>query len=209
MKLSRRRFLRSTLILAGISALPPIILSSCLPAKGKRELRTVFIGSRENFERYLPFFRKLKRNKFTVSSLEDTLAGDADISFCDTGSTNKSTYILLLLEQGKDVLVNYPMGHTLGEYAAVSDFMVKHGRIVGMLNPLLFYPSVQLLKESIALKNVSIREIRISCHPDDLGEGFLVPGLCGSAQPLQRVVSYISGSFPLQVLAKATGHGNG
>ena len=208
MRFSRRRFLRSSFILAGIGSIPPAMLTSCFPGREKEKLSTAYIGSREKFEAYSPYFRKLRKNEFIFSSLEGTLSGDSDIVFCDPDSFNKSTYLLLLLEQGKDIFLTYPMGNTLGEYAAVADFMEKYGRVVGMLNPLMFYPSIEMLKNIINRDTMTIEEIRVSCHPSIPGDGFQVSGISGSAQPLERIISYISGSYPLQLRAEEGSRGS-
>ena len=178
------------------------MLTSCFPGREREELSTAYIGSREKYDVYSPYFRKLRKNKLIFSSLEGALSGDSDIAFCDIEFSNKPAYILLLLEQGKDVFLTYPIGNSLGEYAAVSDFKEKYGRIIGMLNPLMFYPSIEMLKNIIDWDSIAIEEIRVSCHPTDLGDGFLVSGSAGSVQPLERVISFISGSYPLQLLAK-------
>jgi hypothetical protein len=201
MRHSRRSFLSSSLLLSGMSAIFPGLLTSCLSRDGRKELQISFIGTREQYDGFRPYFSKLRSCSFVFSSFQTSLSGDADIVFLHQESANKSSYILLLLEQGRDVLCRYPLGYSLGEYAGISEFQVKHGRMIGMLNPLIFYPSTRVLKEIILEQAVSIKDIRINCHPGKLETDFPVSGLSGTAQPIQRMVSYISGSYPRRLLA--------
>lgn len=200
---SRRRFIKSSITLAGISVLPPVIISSCFPWRNEQELVIDYIGSQENFKSCQHYFDKLKRNRFVFSSLEASLSGNSGIVFLDTDPVYKPAYTVMLLEQGKDIITTYPMGNSLSEYASISEFMEKYGRIVGLLNPLAFYPSIQSLREIIMRENISIQEIRINCHPVNLGAEFSVTGPTGTAQPLQRIISYISDSFPVSLRAEA------
>ena len=70
-----------------------------------------------------------------------------------------------------------------------------------MINPVQFYPSINVLGKLIQVSEESISEVNITCHPYILQKDFQVGGLAGTAQPLQRLVSYITGKFHLSVYA--------
>ena len=190
--------------MAGLSMLPSVFLSSCFQWRGGgQELLTDYIGSQEKFGLFQHYFKNIKKSRFAYSSLEASLSNDSNIVLLDTDSGNKSSYAIMLLEKGKDIITTYPLCNTLTGYASISDFAEKYDRMVGLLNPLAFYPSIQSLKEIIIEENILIDKVRISCHPSDLSAAFSVSGLAGTAQPLQRIISYISNSFPVSLLTES------
>jgi hypothetical protein len=81
--------------------------------------------------------------------------------------------------------------------------MEQYGRIVGILNPLMFYPSVQELKQKLQIEDILPDRVMVNCHPSELKNSFRVGGFCGAAQPLQRLVSYITGSYPVSLSGEA------
>jgi predicted dehydrogenase len=204
---ARRKFLHTSIVFSGVGALAPSLLGSCISLGGKEKMTIAFIGPQENFKSWKPHFRDLKGMTLEFSSLEMALSGEAAMVFLDSDSSTKSSYIIMLMEQGLDVLTTYPMGYSLGEYASLLEFMERHQRIIGLLNPLLFYPSIQLLEGMIREKSVELTEIRINSNPFKLDDQFHVSGLTGTAQPLQRVASFISGSYPVSLMAKAKQNG--
>jgi hypothetical protein len=81
--------------------------------------------------------------------------------------------------------------------------MERYGRVVGLMNPVAFYPFIQILKEIIAGENLSVRRIQVNTHPSNLGYDFQVAGIAGTAQCLLRIVSQICDSYPLSYKAEA------
>ncbi len=204
MDATRRRFIRSSIILASAASLPPCMLSSCgSPGKEESLVGIDFIGDRESFDKYQEHFRRIRKNRFVFSSLETALSDGSDAVFLDTLSATKSAYIIMLMEQGKDILTTYPLAGSLGDYANISEFREEYGRIVGMLNPLLFYPSVKMLKDILATEGIPLDRIDVRCHPVTLDHGFRVEGPAGTAQPMVSVASYLSDAYPVILRAEA------
>ena len=201
MTISRRKFLNSTLKLGGLSLLPPAVFKSCLPARKKEDLIIDFIGTRQNFDIYKQYLNKIRGIRISKGSLDASLSNESDIILMDTGAETKSAYLLLFLEQGKDILTTYPMGSDLSEYASISEFMESSGRFVGLMNPLVFFPSLRMLREIIRMEKITLKQIRINCHPVNLVGDFRVEGPTGTAQALQRIVSFISDDYPLSLIA--------
>ena len=85
--------------------------------------------------------------------------------------------------------------------------MENHGRLVGIINPLAFYPSMEMLKEIIAKDDISLNKIHINCNPEVLGGDFKIGGFTGTAQPLQSIVSYITDTFPISLTAVTNENG--
>jgi predicted dehydrogenase len=201
-QLCRRQFLRSSVSLAGVCVLPTAILGSCFPAGRGAGLRIDYLGDETGFLYYEGFFNRIKDNRFVSGTLEGSLANDSDIVFVDTDPSTKSAYILMLLEKDKDILTSYPLGNNLSDYTSIAEFREKYGRITGLLNPILFYPSMLALGEIIDSGYISLNRIGINCHPTCLGHDFNVRhGLAGSAQHLQRCVSVITGQYPISLKA--------
>jgi predicted dehydrogenase len=208
MNLSRRRFINSAFTLAGIGSLSPTLLTSCLQGKGETELRVDFIGSSEDYERYLEYFRGIRNTVFEISSVDRTLAGNSHIAFLDANPATRAAWILMLIDNGRDILTTYPLCNDLGDYTGISDFIEQYGRHVGMVNPLLFYPSLRLLSEHISMEGISLQQVRVSCHPEYLSGDFSIPGLTGTAQAFQGAVYLIGGSYPLSLMGEADPDGN-
>ncbi len=205
---SRRRFIRSSLVLAGMVSVPPAMLASCgLIGRGDKLSEIDYIGSRDGFDRYNDHFKRIRKSRFVFSSFESALLDGSGIVFLDSDSATKSSYIIMLLEQDKDILTTYPLGGSLGDYANISEFREEYGRIVGLLNPLAFYPSIQTLKEIVALEDVSLERIQVNCHPVNLVKDFQIAGPAGTAQPLQNIASYITGLYPVSLQAEADASG--
>ena len=204
---SRRSFLGSALTLAGIGTLSPAMLASCLSGRGKSEISIDFIGSRESYDKYREYFRGIRKTGFVISSLERTLAGNSNIAFLEANTTTKPAWILMLIEKGMDVLTTYPLCHDLGEFANISEFIENHGRHVGLINPLMFYPSFRVLRKEISAQEVRLEQVRINCHPQNLAGDFSIAGTAGTAQALQRIVSITSDSYPLSLKGEADSGG--
>jgi hypothetical protein len=107
----------------------------------------------------------------------------------------------MLLESGKDILTPFPLGITLSEYANISEFMENYGSVVGLLNPLAFYPSSEMLQGIIATQGEPLTQVRVNCHPTDLGGDFITSGTTGTAQLMQGIISMVSDSYPRSLQA--------
>ena len=198
---SRRTFIQSSLTALGSSFLPSFFLTSCLPERSD-PITVDYIGSPENYKYYLDFFRKIKKVDLVQASLETSLESDSKAVFLDRDLALKSTYAILLLEQNKDLISSYPIAASLSEYNRIQEYLIRHNRILGLINPLRFYPSIRSLKGMVMLYTDPLTEILISCHPSEIMPGFNVEGTAGTAQFLQRMVSYFSDQFPVSLLAR-------
>ena len=158
-----------------------------------------YTGPEKHFKYYEPFFQKLKNATVQRTSFEDAINGNSHAIFLDSEPSLKSTHTILLLEQHKDIITPYPLAASLGEYKKIQEFLVRYDRKIGMLNPLHFYPAVKTLKDWLANENKALSEIRVSCHPTHLVNGYAVNGFSGTVQPLQRIISYITGKYPLSL----------
>ncbi|MFC2112582.1 hypothetical protein ACFLTA_04865 [Bacteroidota bacterium] len=207
MSISRRGFLTTSVKLAGLSTLPPSILSSCMFNGRKPDVSIDYIGTTEGFEYYQHYFNRTKGIHFTNGTLETSLSNESGIVFLDSDPVIKSAYTIMLMEQGKDILTTYPLGNNLVEYANVSDFMADYGRIVGLLNPLAFYPAIKTLKDILEQESIALEKVQINAHPLYFGTGFKIGGFSGTAQPFQRNVSYLTDTYPKSLLANADNKG--
>jgi predicted dehydrogenase len=205
MESSRRKFIyRTGTLAAGSYLLPSTLLSSCQPWGNARQVRMGFIGPEEHFKQHQSAFRKLKNAKTEFTSLEDAMKSDLHAVFLDVHPNMKAVNIILLFEAGKDVVTPYPMANGLDEYKRIQEYMSHFDRRLGMLNPLHFYPAVRTLKDWLEEETRQISEIRLNCHPRELVSGYLVSGFAGAVQPLQRMVSFITGKFPVSLLSEDT-----
>ena len=199
---SRRKFLHSSLAVLGISLVPVSLFHSCLSHNKQPEFITVdFLGDPELFKYYHSSFRKVPHFKLLLSTLESSMESLSEAVLIDSNPALKSTHAVMLLEQGKDIMITYPLASNLDEYNIISDQLVKYDRRLGMINPLKFYPSANALRDLIQVKEGSVKEVIITCHPYFLQKDFQAGGLAGTAQPLQRLVSHITGKFPVSVYA--------
>jgi hypothetical protein len=156
-----------------------------------------FIGPEEHFGYYKRVFQKLKNTRVEMTSLDEALKSDLHAIFIESYPTIKATHIILLLEEKKDIITPYPLASSLDEYNRIQEFLDRHDRRLGMLNPLYFYPAVRTLKDWLAEKTHDLSEIRVNCHPQQLVRAYHVNGATGTVAPLQRMISYITGKFPL------------
>jgi predicted dehydrogenase len=163
-----------------------------------------FIGPEEHFRYYQSAFRKLKNATSEFTTLEDAMKSDLHAVFLDVPPNMKAVNIMLLFEEGKDVVTSYPMANGLDEYKRIQEYLAHFDRRLGMLNPLHFYPAVRTLKDWLEKDTRQISEIRVNCHPRKLVSGYLVDGFAGAVQPLQRMVTFITGQFPAALLAEDT-----
>ena len=197
MSISRRKFILGTSALAAGSCLVPALnLTSCNPAGKSRHVRLGFVGPEEHFRYYKPVFQKLKKATVEMVSFDQALESDLHAIFIESFPNIKATHIILLLEEKKDIITPYPLASDLSEYNRIQEFLDQHKRVVGMLNPLYFYPAVETLKELLAKDNHELSEIRVSCHPRQLVKGYPVNDPTGPVAALQRMISYITGKFP-------------
>jgi len=197
MGISRRKFILGTSALAAGSCLVPALpLTSCNPTGKSRHVRLGFVGPEEHFRYYTPVFQKLKNTKVEMSSFDESLKSDFHAIFIESFPNIKATHIILLLEENKDIITPYPLASSLYEYNRIQEFLEQHDRVLGMLNPLYFYPAVETLKDWLAENTQELSEIRVSCHPRQLVKGYPVNDPTGTVAPLQRMISYITGKFP-------------
>ena len=201
MSLSRRNFIQSFLTALGSSFVPSVFLASCLPEKSD-PLVIDYIGSPENYQYYADYFKKIKKVDLVLHSLETSLESDSKAVFLDVELSLKPTYTIMLLEQNKDVISSYPIATSLLEYNLIQEYLVRHKRILGLINPLRFYTAIRSLKGMVMLYHDPLTEVLISCHPEEIVPGHRVDGTAGPAQFLQRMVSYFSDKFPVSVQAR-------
>jgi predicted dehydrogenase len=206
MGISRRNFIYSTGTLAACSCLAPSLsLSSCHRTGKEEHVRMGYIGPEEHFRYYRPMLQKLKDTKVDRISLEEALPSDLHAIFIDSHPPSKPAQVLLLLEENKDIITPYPLASDLYGYNRIQESLVHYGRILGMLNPLYFYPAVRTLKDWLAEETREPSEIRVSCHPFELVRGYHVSGYAGAVQPLQRMISFITGKFPFSLFVEKHG----
>ena len=199
---SRREFLQNSLTVLGSSFVPALLLNSCLPGRSRPEPIAVdYLGNPDTYHYFQQRFKKIRHFEFLLSSLENSMDSESEAVLIDSDTGIKSTHAVMLLEQGKDIIVTYPLAANLDEYNFIQDQVVRYDRRLGMINPVQFYPSINALGKLIQVSEESISEVNITCHPYILQKDFQVGGLAGTAQPLQRLVSYITGKFPLSVYA--------
>lgn len=184
------------------------LFSSCnlLPEK-KSTLTMDYVGTASGYSFYQNHLSHHKKLKSIPRTFQQAVKSSSPIVLIDENLTLKASYIVMLLEQDKDILATYPIGLNLGEYASISEFMEQTGRFVGLINPLAFYPSVEMLKEIIDGDNISLNKVHINCNPKNLGVDMKIDGFTGTAQPLQRIVSYITGTSPISLQANANKNG--
>jgi predicted dehydrogenase len=200
MSISRRKFIHRTGAFAACSCLAPCLsLSSCHRAGKEEHVRMGYVGPEEQFRYYRPMLQKLKDTMVEMISLEEALNSDLHAIFLDTYPTIKASHIIMLLERIKDIITHYPLASNRYEYNSIQEFLDRYDRRLGMLNPLLFYPSVRTLKNWLADKNHALSEIRIYCHPDRLVNAYHVNGYAGTVPSLQRMISCITGQFPFSL----------
>ena len=200
MEISRRKFIsRTGTLAAGMGLFPYLAGSSCKPAGKAGQVRMAFVGPEEHFRYYRPVFLKLRRARVERISLEDVLDSDMHAVFLAAHPNIKPVNILLLFEKGKDVITTYPLAPSLDSYNRIQEYLVHFDRRLGMLNPLLYYPAVRKLKDWLAAEGPELSEIRVGCHPRQLVSGYPVEGFAGTVQPLQRMVSIITGKFPFSL----------
>jgi predicted dehydrogenase len=200
MEISRRKFISGTVTLAaGIGLFPSLAGTSCKPAGRTGEVRMGFVGPEEHFRYYRPVFQKLRRARVELISLEDVLESDLHAVFLAAHPNIKPVNILLLLEKGKDVITTYPLALDLDSYNRIQEYLVHFDRRLGMLNPPLFYPAATSLKDRMAEEGPVLSKIHVSCHPRQLVSGYPIEGFAGAVQPLQRLVSIITGQFPVSL----------
>jgi predicted dehydrogenase len=198
--ISRRMFIhRTSAMVAGTCLVPSGFISSCSPSGKAGHVRMGFVGPEEHFRYYRPMFKKLKYANVEISSLEEALNSSFHAIFIDSYSTIKASNIILLLEKNKDIITPYPLATSLEEYIRIQEYLDRFDRRLGMLNPLNFYPPVKTLKDWLADKNHPVSEIRVSCHPTQLVRGYHINGYAGTVQPLQRMISFITGKFPVSL----------
>jgi hypothetical protein len=116
---TRRRFLRSSLALAGAGLLPPAMLGSCIFRDESKLTEIDYIGNQNGFDVYREYLGSIKKTRIHLSTLESSLASESGMVILDTVSATKPAYIVMLLEQGKDILTCYPLGFNLGDYANI------------------------------------------------------------------------------------------
>ena len=200
MEISRRKFIYKTgAFAAGSCLVPSLAITSCNPAGKAGHVRMGFVGPEEHFRYYTPVIQKLKNTTVEMTSFDDALKSDFHGIFIESYPTIKATHIILLLEENKDIITPYPLASSPSEYNRIQEFLDRHDRRLGMLNPLYFYPAVNTLKDLLAENKHDLSEIRVSCHPEQLVKGYPVNGATGTVAPLQRMISYISGKFPLSL----------
>lgn len=208
MEHSRRSFIKSSLTLAGMGMAPQLFLGSCTPWWRNKDSVMEYIGEPDHFEYFRRLFKKVKGTRLTPVTLESSLSRGTGMVLLNSGLDTRSAYLILLFERGKDVLTTFPLANNLSEYAKITEFSMNYGRVLGLLNPLAFYPSFRRLKEIIAADHPSIDRIQVNCHPEDLGNGFRIDGPTGTAQVLQRMCTLTTGSYPLSVFSEKDDSGH-
>ncbi len=191
MGISRRKFILRTSALAAGSCLVPFC--------NRGHVRMGFVGPEEHFRYYKPMFQKLNDTHVEISPLDEALTSNLHAIFVDSYPTIKASHIILLLEANKDIITPYPLASSPDEYSRIQEYLDHFDRRLGMLNPLHFYPAVRTLKDWLTEKTHDLYEIRVSCHPRQVVKGYHVNGYAGAVQPLQRMISFITGKFPLSL----------
>jgi hypothetical protein len=171
-----------------------------------------FIGDNDSYEYYAGLMNSNRWPKLSFSNLETALPSDSRAVLLHNDLLNRSACMLMLLEQGKDILSPYPLARNLEEFTNIAEFRHAYTRIISMINPLEFYPSTTLLAEIIEQKDVRLGMVRINCHPVDLGGDFSIAGreegiLAGSAQAIVQMLVRITGTFPENLVAGADSAG--
>ena len=200
MKQSRRSFLQNSLSALACGIAPTLLTSACLP-KRIDPLILDFIGEAEKYDYYRNYLRKIKNVELVQSTFERSLTSNAAAVLLDGNLPMKPAYAILLMEQQKDILTSYPMASDLSDYNSLQEYITRHKRILGLINPLLFYPSVMKLKGMAGISGRPVNGIRISCNPFEIEAGYSIDGITGPVQLLHNMVSYFSDMHPVSLVA--------
>jgi predicted dehydrogenase len=204
MDLSRRKFIyRTGALAAGSLMFPSATMSSCVSHGRAGQVRMGYVGEEEQFRYYRPMFLKLRRARVEPFSLEEAMKSDLHAVFLASKPTIKPVNTILLLEGGKDVITPYPLAGSFSDYNRIQEYMIRYDRKLGMLNPLQFYPAMRTLRDWLAEETPVITGIRVTCHPRQVVPGCSISGFAGAVQPLQRMISFITGQFPVSLFVKA------
>ena len=198
MKQSRRSFLQISMTALAHCIAPSMLTTACLPER-RDPLFIDFIGNAERFGYFRKYFRKIKKVELVLSTFEKSATNNAAAVFLDGSLSMKPTHAILLMEQGKDILSSYPLARGLSEYNSLQEYRIRHGRKLGLINPLLYYSAVTKLKEAASGNPIS--RIMISCNPLEIEPGYIIEGITGPAQLLHGLVSYFSDRHPVSVVA--------
>jgi hypothetical protein len=198
---SRRVFLRKSAAAVASSLAPSFMLGSCF-RENRETLEIDFIGHEARYDYFARYFRKIRRAGLLNPGFRQAAESSSSAVFLDADAAIKATYAVFFMEQGRDILATYPLASGLEEYNSLKETMLKNDRKIAMVNPVMFYPGIIKLAGMVSLYADPLEELLISCHPQEVVPGFSVDGLTGGAQLLQEVISFVSGKFPVSLLAE-------
>jgi len=149
MQQSRRKFIKSSgaLVLGSGMLLHP----SC--TKGTEdELKSLtldYVGPDTHFRDISSLFSGLEKIELVKSDLERSVFGSSQLAFICNHLSSRAAVALMLLEQGKDVLVLPPMAGSYEEFDAIQNTCNNLDRRLALLNPIHFLPAVSKLRKVV------------------------------------------------------------
>ena len=203
---SRRKFIKTSGIVVLGSGI--LIHPSCRskPSDDLKALILDYIGPHTHYLDITSLFSETKKIELAESTLEQSVYGSSQLAFVCKPLTSRAAVTMMLLEQGKDVLVLPPLAGSFEEFDAIQRTCNQLDRRMALLNPLHYLPAVTKLRELIgsgAAGRISHAEIRINpaySYPLIPGiEGILGPGIFHV-----QLINELTSAWPLFVEVKET-----
>ncbi len=184
---------------------------SCSKKPGD-ELKTLtldYIGPGTRYRDVSSLFAGIEKIKLVESDLERSVFGSSQLAFVCNPLSSRAVVTMMLLEQGKDVMVLPPLAGSYEEFDALQRTCNQLDRRLALLNPLHYLPAVIKLRELIPAATpgrISHAEIRMNpkySYP-------LIPGIQGELGEgifHVQLINEFTSSWPLSVTSKDTDGG--
>ena len=207
MNLSRRQFIITTGTLAAGSGL--LTLGSCNIRKKPaiRQMNFDYTGPHEYFKDFRDLCRDIRSVQVLENTFEQAVSSSSPLVCLTEPLNNKAVKLLMLLEQGKDILVLPPLATDYDEFNAIQLQCNTLDNRLALINPFRYFPSFLEFKRLVSGGTAgNISKIEISIDPD-----YTIPhlppveGITGSALLLITTINEMIASFPVSVGAELTG----
>ena len=206
MNFTRRKFLIYSGTFVAGSGL--FMLGSCEGDKPRlQKFALDYVGPHEFFRDFRDMCKGIRAAEVSESSFEQALSSPSRLSCLAEPLSNRAAKVLMLLEQGKDVLVLPPLATNYDEFNAIQLQCNTANRKLALINPFRYYPSFREFKKKVSDGSTGrISSIEISINP-----GYTIPylppleGMTGPALLLISTLNEILASFPLTVSAQSSG----
>lgn len=177
-----------------------LIHSSCKIKTGEevKALTLDYIGPDAFYPETASLFAGLEKITVQKSDLDGSVYNSSQLALVCHSFASRGAVVLLLMEQGKDVLVLPPLGNGTQEFDAIQKTCNRLDRRLGMLNPFSHLDSVRKLKEQMhgwEPGTVTSAEVRIN-------PGYTLPlvppvdGNLGAGILLVMLVNELVSSWP-------------